>query len=169
MFNFSRSKNKQFAICEWGLATPDSHGGGDNIVYIQQMYNWMTQATVYPYLLYQAYYDAGDSIISGPPLSPVNTNYPNSSKLYRSLFGPTNPFWTSALATGCTFSRNLKGYQCFGLSSAAATSASACQQACCAQSSCQIWQWLNGTANSCWIGTSSNCQVSSQPWIGGGH
>lgn len=90
---FAIAHNKPLAVSEWGLKPVDSHGGGDNTVYVQGMYEWLTNSTVYPHILYQAWYDEEDSTLSRAPLNPTNTDFPNSATLYKQLFGPNNPRW----------------------------------------------------------------------------
>ena len=95
---FAIQHNKSLAVAEWGLKPIDSHGGGDNVIYVQSMYDWLTSPSVYPHILYQSWYDEEDSTISRAPLNPNNTAFPNSAKLYKALFGPSNPFWSSPAA-----------------------------------------------------------------------
>ena len=77
----------------------DARGGGDNVVFVQSLYTWLTAPHVYPHILYHAYYDEEDSTLSRHPLNPNNTAFPNSAQLYQRLFGPSNPFWASPAAT----------------------------------------------------------------------
>ena len=90
---FAVAHNKPLAVCEWGLKPTDDHGGGDNTLYVQGMYDWLSNSTVYPHILYQAWYDEEDSTLSRAPLNPSNTAFPNAAKLYQQLFGPRNPRW----------------------------------------------------------------------------
>ena len=98
MLTFAEQHDKQLAVCEWGLKPLDDHGGGDNSVYMQAMYSWLTSGRVFPRLLYQAYYDSEDSIISGAPLNLEQTAFPIAAAMYKRLFGPDNAFWSSSSA-----------------------------------------------------------------------
>ena len=90
---FAIAHGKPLAVSEWGLKDMDDHGGGDNTVYVQSMYDWLTNATTYPHILYQAWYDEETSTLSRAPLNPGNTNFPNAAALYTQLFGPNNTRW----------------------------------------------------------------------------
>ena len=107
---FAKAHNKTLAICEWGLKPANGKGGGDNVVFVQAMYDWLTRPDVYPYVLYAAYFDELESAISQEPINPGNTMYPNATRLFKQLFGPSNPFWynsssavsSSSSSTGST-------------------------------------------------------------------
>ena len=90
---FAIAHKKPLAVSEWGLKPIDAHGGGDNVVYLQGMYSWLTNSTTYPHILYQSWYDEEDSTLSRAPLNPDNTNFPNAAVLYKQLFGPNNTVW----------------------------------------------------------------------------
>lgn len=76
-----------------------------------------------------------------------------------------SPSASSSFCNASFFPTPLNNVQCQNLQHASATSASTCQAAACS-ALVQGWQWL--TSQGCWIGNTSNCTASSDPWVGAG-
>ncbi len=101
--DFATSHNKQISYPEWGLTVrpKDNLGGGDNPYYIQKMYDWMNAlpGSGGGSLAYQAYFedDASDALHSL-----MNNQFPESTALYKKLFGvlpSSSPSDTTAPST----------------------------------------------------------------------
>ncbi|MBL7498568.1 hypothetical protein I6A84_40910 [Frankia sp. CNm7] len=89
VINFARQNNKLFSVPEWGLVHQDTPAGrrgvagGDNPVYIQQMYNLLLRNR--DILAYEAYFNDPDLGNVGSSL--VNpTQHPNAANLYQQLW-----------------------------------------------------------------------------------
>ncbi|WP_243657949.1 glycoside hydrolase family 26 protein [Parafrankia sp. BMG5.11] len=81
---FARTHGKQFAVPEWGLVRADDHGGGDNPLYVEKMYDLFGRNQ--DILAYEAYFSTADprnvrSSLINPPLNPV------AAQKYLELFG----------------------------------------------------------------------------------
>lgn len=89
--DFAIQHGKQVSIPEWGLEVrSDGHGGGDNPIFMQNMYNFIMNPL--NNVAYHSYFDvvAPDGTAQ---ISPGNNNYqtlfPVSAALYKQLFGIT--------------------------------------------------------------------------------
>ncbi|OHV30506.1 hypothetical protein CC117_06040 [Parafrankia colletiae] len=88
VINFARQNGKLFSVPEWGVVSQQNtkagmNGGGDNPVYIQEMYNiFRRNAGI---LAYEAYFN--DDIVGNVRSTLVNPNrHPGSSALYQRLW-----------------------------------------------------------------------------------
>jgi beta-galactosidase len=75
-------------------------------------------------------------------------------------------------ACASNFPNKLTDYQCFGLEQASsAKNADDCKAACCAANACDVYQWCTNSScspvNSCWYGSSSDCQPGYPGWVSG--
>ena len=91
---------KPLIVGEWGTWDLNSApGGGDDPGYVQNMFNWMSDPSNHVYM--EDYYDIpasdGDHQL-WPGLNKRQTAFPNAALKYRSLFGVTWSFGTSAAA-----------------------------------------------------------------------
>jgi len=78
--DFAASHNKPLSYPEWGTGTrPDGHGGGDDPVYIQNMFNWLATHNV-------AYHNYWDYPAADFNAQLSNDQYPNSGALFKNLF-----------------------------------------------------------------------------------
>jgi hypothetical protein len=82
----AKANNIPFAVPEWGVST-DTHAGGDNTYYVQQMFNFIQNPANNVY--FSQYYDAGESKIS--PVDGFQTTLVNSAALYQQLYSLPSP------------------------------------------------------------------------------
>ena len=98
--SLAATHNKPLIIGEWGTWDINSQaGGGDDPDYVQHMFNWMSDPSNHVYM--EDYYDIpasdGDHQL-WPGLNNRQTAFPAAALKYRSLFGVTRSFGTSAAA-----------------------------------------------------------------------
>ncbi len=83
----------------WGVGTPNHNSGGDNPVYIQNMYDWMSSNNVYMESYFETNASDGSHQLwpggyptpnSGNPAWSMAVQFPRASKLYQSLFGASS-------------------------------------------------------------------------------
>jgi fibronectin type 3 domain-containing protein len=88
--------NKQIALDEWGVSHNGPNGGDDNPFYIQKIWDWLNANA--SRIAYETTYDdlGSDNDFGGklthnlsPPIG--TSSNPNSSALYKSLWGSTTP------------------------------------------------------------------------------
>lgn len=88
---YAVSKNKPFAIDEWGIRLPSQGGGGDNELFIQRMWDYL-HVTLGSSLLYESYF-----LIARRNDNEEHTLYPTTQ--YNGIAGPVvgveNPSATS--------------------------------------------------------------------------
>jgi hypothetical protein len=89
--DFARKHQKPFAICEWGVSQrSDHHGGGDDPDFIQKMHDILADPA--NNVLFDCYFDvqAGDGHHQVSPDKNGSMEFPQSSALFKELFGPAN-------------------------------------------------------------------------------
>lgn len=59
--NFAKSKNKKFALPEWGIAPANGNSGGDNPKYINFVYSWLKANA--PWIAFESYFQETDGYI----------------------------------------------------------------------------------------------------------
>jgi hypothetical protein len=80
--DFARSKGKPMSLPEWGMwERSDRHGGGDDPEYLRRMHAFINDPK--NRVAYQAYFEVDGH--DGPHR--LMTTYPESGKVFRSLFG----------------------------------------------------------------------------------
>jgi beta-mannanase len=78
---FAAAHHKRMTLPEWGVFTrPDGHGGGDDPLYVNQMYDWIA-SNDYAYAIYFEF-DAPDGTHAL-----MSTRYPKASAAFRASFG----------------------------------------------------------------------------------
>lgn len=81
---FAASKGKPFTIPEWGLASiADDHGGDDNPIFIQNMYNFVNDAS--KNVSWHSYFNDSSDLDSTLYNDPT---YPNAVEKFHDTFGP---------------------------------------------------------------------------------
>lgn len=79
--DFAAAHGKPLSFPEWGTGTrPDGHGGGDDPVFIQNMFNWLVTHNV-------AYHNYWDYPADDYNAQLSNDQYPSSGALFKTLFG----------------------------------------------------------------------------------
>ncbi len=87
-YHFAVQHHKPFAIPEWGVCNrSDGHGGGDDALFVRNMYEFMTTHRV----LFDVYFDVsagdGDHQLSPGSNGKPTTVFPLASATFRRLFG----------------------------------------------------------------------------------
>jgi hypothetical protein len=83
LFEFARSRDKQAAVGEWGVASCGDEPGGDNPFFVQKMFE--TFAENDDLLAYEAYFEDVDAGVCSSLRRDQN---PRASERYRLLYGP---------------------------------------------------------------------------------
>jgi hypothetical protein len=91
--DFGVARGKPMAIAEWGVAIrADGHGGGDNPYFVRKMHEFIANPA--NYVVFHSYFNVSaididarltDAVQGDNPSRP--TGFPDSSKLFRRLFG----------------------------------------------------------------------------------
>jgi len=85
---FARKHHKPLAIPEWGVcARKDGHGGGDDVYFVEQMYKFIADPA--NNVAFQCYFNvnAPDGAHQLTPKNGLPTQFPDSAKRFKELFG----------------------------------------------------------------------------------
>lgn len=89
--DFAAAHGKPVSYPEWGTGTrPDGAGGGDDPIFIQNMFTWLTTHNV-------AYHDYWDYHASDFNAQLSNDQFPNSGALFKTLFAQSSTLASAPL------------------------------------------------------------------------
>jgi hypothetical protein len=86
---FAAKHNKPLTFPEWGVCNrKDGHGGGDNVYFIQQMFDFIYNPANNVY--FESYFDVvagdGDHQLCPDPEGKIQTKFPNAAAKFKELF-----------------------------------------------------------------------------------